>query len=50
MKIFTEKDYFRVKKLFPRIGKIGSLSEPKIPYYLGSEDEYEVHKEHDKLF
>lgn len=50
MKIFTEKDYFRVKKLFPGIGKIGSLSEPKTPYYLGSEDEYEVHKEHDKLF
>ena len=50
MKVFTEKDYFIVTRLFPEIGKIGRLSEPRTPYYLGSEDEYEVHNEHDKLF
>ena len=50
IKVFSEKEYFKVIKLYPNLGRISTLREKEEEYYLGTEDEYEVHNEHDKLF
>ena len=50
IKVFTEKEYHKVRRLYPNFGKINSLKEKEEEYYLETEDEYEVHNEHDKIF
>ena len=50
IKVFTEKEYYKVRRLYPNFGKINSLKEKEEEYYLETEDEYEVHNEHDKIF
>ncbi len=50
VKVFAKKEYFRAMRLYPGVGKISNLAEEGEKYHLGTEDEYEVHKEHDKLF
>ena len=50
VKAFTEKEYFNALRLYPRVGRISRLEEEESEYYLGTEDDYEVHNEHDKLF
>ena len=50
IKVFTEKEYHKVRRLYPNFGKINSLKEKEEEYYLETEDEYEVHYAHDKTF
>ena len=50
IKAFTDKEYFKVIRLYPRVGRIKSLAEKDVEYHPDLDDEYEVHNEHDKLF
>ena len=49
IKVFTEKEYYKAKRLYPNLGKINFLKEKGEEYHLETENEYEVHNEHDKI-